>query len=340
MRQYYLFRILTALTCALPLGLCYSLARLAGTLLSLVPAGRRDAARANLAVVYGTNTRDRRVRRDARRALQHWMLNWVDLFRLERSDAPRMVREIYVPSLQPIDDALALGKGVILISAHLGSFDTVLNKLAVRGDRVLVPVEQIEPLALMEYLREQRSRLGTRIEPIGPDTFRHLAAHLREGGIVVMVSDRDVQGTGQPVTFFGRIVSMPGAAFLLALRTGAPLLVAFGYRYEDNRITARVVTGAAIPLAGAGRRSLRAELAAATQAWAAIVEREIRRDPGQWVALQPVFDSAPARQDVRPSPAPSDAPSAARAPALHDSPKARWIQSRPAPAGACAEARE
>lgn len=313
--HYYLFRALTIIVCRLPLALCYRMARLAGTLLSMLPVSRRDAVRANLAVVYGSDTRDRRVRRDGRRALQHAMLNWVDLFRLGRADAPGRIRDIYVPALQPIDDALAHGRGVILISAHLGNFDTVLHKLALRGDRVLVPVEQIEPPALMEYVRAQRSRFGTLIEPIGPDTFRHMAAHLRDNGIVVIVSDRDVQGTGQPARFFGRRVSMPAAAFLLAIRTGAPLLVAFGYRYDDNRITARVVTDAIIPIGDAGRRSLRADLGAATQAWAAILEREIRRDPGQWVALQPVFDAAEAAQPA-PAPPAAETPSAARTPVL------------------------
>jgi KDO2-lipid IV(A) lauroyltransferase len=316
MRQYYVFRLLTALACRLPLGLCYGLARLAGALLALLPVARREAVRANLAVVHGTHARDRRVRRDARRALQHAMLNWVDLFRLARRDAPARLRDIYVPSMRPIDEALAQGKGLILVSAHLGNFDTVVHKLALRGDRVLIPVEQIEPPALLEYLRRQRSRFGTCIEPIGPDTFRHMATHLRSGGIVVIVSDRDVQGTGQEVTFFGHAVSMPSAAILLAIRTGAPLLVAFGYRYDDNQISARVVADAAIPIGGPGRRSLRADLEAGVQAWATILEREIRRDPGQWVALQPIFAAEP-RQARSAAQAQAHSAPAAHAPVVH-----------------------
>jgi KDO2-lipid IV(A) lauroyltransferase len=300
MLRLLLFRSLAALACRLPLQLCYHLAELAGSLLAFLPSTRRDAVRANLAVVYATSTDDRRVRRDARRVLRHALLNWVDLFRLGQRDTVRMIQRIHVPTLQPLDEALALGKGAILISAHLGNFDTVMQKLALRGDKVLIPVEPINPPTLLAFVRKQRSALGTAIEPIGPDTFRRLTAHLRAGGVVIIVSDRDVQGTGQPVTLFGRRITLPNAAILLALRTGAPVLGAFGCRHTDNRISARLTPGPLAAPAGdaSGRRSLRADLEAGMQAWATMLEEEIRRDPGQWVVLQPAFTAAP-KADAR-----------------------------------------
>lgn len=283
------YRVAATVVSRLPLGFCYGLARLIGLALALLPGSRRDAIRSNLAVVYEADIADRRVRRDTRRALQHAMLNYVDLFRLERPDAARWIQAIHVPSMRPIDAALAQGKGLILVSAHLGNFDSVVHKLALRGDRVLVPVEPVQPPELLTYMTRQRSLFGLQIEPIGPDTFKHLSGHLRSGGIVVIVSDRDVQGTGQVVSFFGRPVSLPNAAVLLSLRTGAPILGTFGYRHRNNAISAHALPEPLTVDAVGHGRSPRAVVDAAMRRVAAMIEEEIRQDPGQWVVQQPVF---------------------------------------------------
>ncbi|MDB5077301.1 MAG: putative lipid biosynthesis lauroyl acyltransferase [Chloroflexi bacterium] len=296
---------LTRVFCVIPVRIAYLLARAVGCVLALVPSRRRSALAENIGVVYDATTSDARVRRDVRRAFQHAMLNYVDLFRLARYDAPEIVDNIAVADWQPFEEVKARGRGVILVSAHLGNFDNVVQTLALRGNRVLVPVEPVDPPELLEAIQRQRSKLGLDIVPVGPNTFKQMAAHVRSGGTVVIVSDRDVQGTGHTVEFFGRPVRLPQAAVLLSLRTGAPVLGAFGYRHADNSITGRfvrelvfnspvsgnVVTSAPSP------RSLKASLDAGMRDLAALLECEIKRDPGQWVVQQPVFTQAPIALD-------------------------------------------
>jgi lauroyl/myristoyl acyltransferase len=143
--------------------------------------------------------------------------------------------------------------------------------------------------------------LGTAIIPVGSDTFKLLAAHLRAGGTTVIVSDRDIQGTGHRVRFFGRDVTLPQAAILLALRTGAPALGAFGYRHANNAITGRFTPqfefSKSIERSSRDGRpsapSLRTLLDVGMREIAALLEREISRDPGQWVVQQRIFTRAP-----------------------------------------------
>jgi lauroyl/myristoyl acyltransferase len=287
-------QVLTRVFCIIPARLAYALARVLGVILAFLPSRRRSALASNISAVYGATTSDVRVRRDVRRAFQHAMLNYVDLFRLARSDAPEMVDNIRVTDWQPFDELISRGKGVILVSAHLGNFDNVVQTLAMRGNRVLVPVEPVKPPELLRAIQRHRSRLGTNIVPAGPETFKELTAHVKSGGIVVIVSDRDVLGTGHEVEFFGRTTRLPQAAILLSLRTGAPVLGAFGYRHADNSISGRFaheLTFKSEISGGATRnsRSLKASLDAGMRELAAMLECEIRRDPGQWVAQQPVF---------------------------------------------------
>ncbi len=281
----------TKVVSSLPRGLAYQLARWIGAAFALLPTYRRRALASNIAVARGLPVSDRQVRRDVRRAFQHAMLNYVDLFGLDRYDSPELIDKIVVEDWCPYLRAEEKGKGVVLFSAHLGNYDTVVQKLALLGRSVLIPVENIQPPDLLDAFRKRRALMGMDIAAIGPDTFKHMAACVRSGGTVVIVCDRDIQGTGVPVTFFGRGVNLPQAAVLLAIRTGAPLLGAFGYRFDDNSIGGRFTAEIDFGSGRAAKRSmaLRDAVAFGMREIVAVLEREIRRDPGQWVVQQPLF---------------------------------------------------
>jgi lauroyl/myristoyl acyltransferase len=294
MLKVYGLKLATAVVCFLPRGLCYSIARAIGSVLAVLPTTRRRVLTSNVSIASSGSDNDPGVRRDVRRAFQHAMLNYVDLFRLARPDAREAVRNIDVADWRPFDEANALGKGVILVSAHLGNFDMVVQKLPLHGVRALIPVEPVKPPELLDEIRRHRVALGTEVVPVGLDTFKLLSAHVRSGGTVVIVSDRDIQRTGYQVELFGHSTRLPQAAIVLALRTGAPVLGAFGYRHADNRISGRFVRMPDFgePVHGIGalrKRAFKDDLDAGMRALTRMIEIEIRRDPGQWVMQQPVF---------------------------------------------------
>ena len=282
------FRLQAGIVYALPRRVSYRLARAGGGALSLLPTRRRAALRSNIAAVYGTGVGDRGVRRDTRRAFQHALLNYVDMFLLSRPDTSRLVARLSVANLDLLLEMLARGKGVILVSAHYGNVDTVVQWLGVYGFPTLIPVEAIEPPALRDAVIGLRGAFALRFQAVGPDTYAKLAAALRAGEIVVLVCDRDIQGTGQHVTLFGRDVTLPSAAVLLALRTGAPVLSAFGTRHPDNSVSAELA--GPLPIASSGKGRFRLDLAHGMAVLAGVLEAQIRRDPGQWVVQQPLFE--------------------------------------------------
>jgi KDO2-lipid IV(A) lauroyltransferase len=264
---------------------------------AFLPTERRKGLRANLAVAMDLPIDDPRVRKAGRAAMGHWLLNFVDLFRIGRADFPAMIRRAKVDGWNYFNEAFGLGRGVVLVSAHLGPYETIVQRLLDMGIPVLIPVERIEPPELMDMVCAGRGARGLQVVPIGPDTFRAMASMLKQGGVVVVVSDRDLAGTGEPVCFFGRQVSLPSAAVLLALRTRAPLLGAFAHRDRLGRISGRFT-----PMLDLGQRTARqsdeklpartprSAVADGMKQVSALLEREIRRQPTQWVVLQPLFD--------------------------------------------------
>ena len=83
--------------------------------------------------------------------------------------------------------------------------------------------ERIEPPALFDYFVEQRAAMGLTIVPLDGHSGGTLLSTLRSGGLVGLLCDRDIEGTGIEVEFFGERTTMPAGPATLALRTGATL---------------------------------------------------------------------------------------------------------------------
>jgi KDO2-lipid IV(A) lauroyltransferase len=188
------------------------------------------------------------------------------------------------------DAALARGRGAIALSGHFGNWELA---------GVLLRRFTTYPLSVVA-MREQDaevSRLRERLRAkIGIDTIevrQHLESAimirrlLQENRVVGMLLDRHVGKDYVEVTFFGRSAYFLRTPALLAFFSGAPLIPSFVYRDEDNRLV--VECGPAIDVPRAGDRD--ANVQAATQAVATVIEAQIRARPHYWYQFYPFWTS-------------------------------------------------
>jgi KDO2-lipid IV(A) lauroyltransferase len=108
---------------------------------------------------------------------------------------------------------------------------------------------------------------------------------LREGGLVGLLCDRDIEGTGVEVDFFGERTTMPAGPATLALRTGATLCTGAVYSGPGRDHRAIVEP----PLDTTRTGPLRKDVARLTQEIATRLEGLIRRAPEQWHVFQPLW---------------------------------------------------
>jgi KDO2-lipid IV(A) lauroyltransferase len=104
---------------------------------------------------------------------------------------------------------------------------------------------------------------------------------------VALLSDRDIQGTGVEVEFFGERTTLPSGPATLALRTGAPLIPVAVYFRNPTGYHGVVRP----PLEVVRQGSLREDVGRITQTLAHELETLIRRAPEQWHLLQPNWPS-------------------------------------------------
>ncbi len=285
MLAYYVFRIGSFVASHSPTALGYRLAVLAGSLMYHLQTGRRASVLANLCQVLGPETPQAELERLARGVFRNGAANYFELLRLPSVKLEDVRQRVRLHNFEHIDAALAAGRGVIVISGHLGAFDYVAQILGTRGLSAVVPAEPIAPRRLFEFVTRLRNSHGLRFVRADVGVMFALVKALRRNEIVGLAIDRDVRGDGLPLPFFGATTTFQPGAAILARKLGVPVIPIFIIRSPDFTADVYVEPPLGIIVSDDAERDTRENL----QTMLAVVARYIRAYPDQWVAFEPVW---------------------------------------------------
>ena len=189
-----------------------------------------------------------------------------------------------------IEQCRAMGKGVILISGHIGSWElgaALLGRIHPH-DSVFFARRYQNPVH-QQWIDGIRSRLGSRLVYQDESMLRSVRL-LQRGGIISLLTDLDIHKmNGIHVPFFGQLAHTTTVPARLSLRTGAPLLPFFvirdrsGYHFEMEPPIRQLEEEA--------DESLMIEQL--TGRMSAAIERAIRRNPSQWPWMHQRWHSTP-----------------------------------------------
>jgi KDO2-lipid IV(A) lauroyltransferase len=182
-----------------------------------------------------------------------------------------------------LEEALKKEKGVIMVTAHLGSFDMAAQILAVRSIKTTILVESLEPPSLLAHVVSLRESKGLTCIPAQVGVLEMLMQSLRRGEAVLLACDRDIANNGLRSDFFGEETTLPASAVLIAMRTGASIVPIFTMRRNDGGYD--IYTEPAINIIP----SVNGTVARNVEQIASIMERYIRNCPEQWVVLNPIW---------------------------------------------------
>jgi KDO2-lipid IV(A) lauroyltransferase len=283
---------------SLPRGLMHRGGRaLASVYYRLRPKYLR-AARRNLAVILGAAEDSEPVRRAALDMVASHFHAWVDFLHFATrspEDAARLVEGVV--GYSRIVEARLSGRGVLLLTAHLGNWEVGGLMLA----RVNQPIHVVLVPDIFPGVERERRRLHERfgVTEIRVDrsfvpTLSVLRA-LGQNAIVAMQGDRDFDNTGVAVPFFGREAFFPRGPLRVAMASGAAVLPAFIVRLPDGRYRAVVEEPLRIETEGDRDAALRTNLLR----YVALLERYVRAYPEQWYCFYPFWDD-PSRKATDP----------------------------------------
>ena len=235
---------------------------------------RRAQIERNLEPVVGAE----RLQAEVRDAFRWYGRYWAETFRMEDLSREELGERFFIEGRENIEKAYDAGKGGVLATPHLGNWDAGGRWVAERWPLTVV-VEVLRPRMVFDRFVAHRRALGMTIVPLerGGDATGQCLQRLRAGELVALVADRDLGGSGVPVTMFGRRTKMPAGPAVLALRSGAPLIPACIYQREDGTWLARVLGALDPPDPGAPDA-----VATLTQQLADAFQELIAAEPAQW----------------------------------------------------------
>ncbi len=244
---------------------------------AVAPEARRAIAR-NLRRVHGRRSALREAT-DVARTFATYASCLTEVLGAGRGDG-RVPKAVVFGDLH-VEDALALGRGILLVTAHTAGWEVVGPLLArdERLDVMIVEAAERDPAA-NAIQDEARRAHGLRVAHVGddPPSALPLVKHLRDGGVVALQVDRAPRGTrARSAMLFGEQGSIPEGPLRLAALTGAPIVPVFVARTGHRRYEG--VAGAPIRLE---RSPSDADLDAAAQELARRLEDFVRARPTQW----------------------------------------------------------
>jgi len=277
--EYAAYRVVRALAHRAGPRLVARLGAGIGDLYRLTGRRRREILLFNLRLAY-PELSGQEIVRLAREVSRHFGRVTLDALRLQRARPETLLEQVEVVGRDNLEAGLAHGRGIFLLSAHIGSWEVaaLTAGLLIEAGFAIVNRPLDNPLLEAE-LQRLRSLFGN--SALGKEGItRDMLKQLRRGGAVgILIDQRTLEDEGVLVPFFGQPAWTHPALARLAVRTGAPVVPIWGLWEGPGRYTVRFDP----PVMASELSAEEREEVALTAHFTRITEGIIRERPEQWL---------------------------------------------------------
>ena len=264
---------------ALPRPFALKIGQAVGAVAHLVLPHLRRHAEANLRLALPEFDEQRRadIKRGVFRNLGRLLGEVSQFHKLNRANIEQVV--VY-DGLQNYLEAVALGRGVILLTGHIGAWELSVYAHSIYGHPMSFLARRVDNPLVEQLAESYRARFGNRsIDKKG--SVREVLKTLKSGGVVGILADLNTsREEGVFCDFFGVEACATAGVATLALRTGAVVLPGYLIWDEKARIH-RLHFEPPVETIDTGNQ--KEDVIANTARYAKVLESIIRRHPDQWL---------------------------------------------------------
>ena len=258
-----------------------------GWLMWKLPNRSREVTRINLAGCFAHLPADKRERlvgeslRDIGKTLTESACAWI----WPANKTLGLIKQ--VEGMQVLQDALASGKGVVLISSHLGNWEVLLQYVCSLCKPIIL-YRPIKLKAVDELLVKQRVQLGNSLAPSTKEGILSLIKQVRKGGVAGIAADPEPSlSSGVFVPFFGVPALTSKFVPSLVKDRKAEAVFMHALRLDDGSGYRVVIEAASDALYG---DDIEAAVAALNEG----IEKQVRQAPSQYMWNMKRFKKRPA----------------------------------------------
>ncbi|MEN8159897.1 MAG: lysophospholipid acyltransferase family protein [Myxococcota bacterium] len=202
---------------------------------------------------------------------------------------------IDLPPEDAVLDAISAGRGAVVVTGHIGSWDIAAKVLRDKECLVHVVMAREPDANTAEFVEDMRNRAGVNVVLSEGSVFSSLGLvqALRRNEIVAIQLDRSA-GTGgvRMLPFLGALAPFPSGPFVLSRLTGAPVIPVFAPRLGRRHYAIRIGRPVEVPDTARDPRVLDPVMLEVVSQ----LEEMIRSVPCQWFQFAP-FWPEPAELD-------------------------------------------
>ncbi len=244
-----------------------------GRLLWRIAGSRRKRTLDNLRLAFPEKSESERAA-IAQEVFEHFGRSSTDFLQGNSWTIESIESSTEISGIEHIDAALAKGKGVLLITGHLGNWERASAWLSLKGYKLFVIARDADDEDVNRIVNDIRRRPGTGVIPRG-QAARQVLLRLRENAIVGILPDQNASDIFIP--FFGHPAGTPLGPGLFAARTGASAVPVACVYVGEGRYKMTFYP----PLEPDAEESVPGEgLMRSINRW---LEHRIRENPGQWL---------------------------------------------------------
>lgn len=275
--EYFALRVVAAIVRSLPRKGALAFGRVMGRLSMTFLPNRYQMAKENMSLALPEMSASE-IETNVRKNFEHIGICGVEMLRFDMftPGSDDIQRYFDIEDLEPLRDALALKKGVLLLTGHLGFWEIGLfglPELDIPFDVVAKPLKNPLTDAYFEKIRKTfgaevlNSRKGAR------KILKSLAAER----VVGILLDQHISPPGSVATeFFGRKAYTTTAITNMAMKYQIPIVPVFCLRQPDDRY--KIWAEPMLMLTGEGENAVVEN----TQRLTNIIEAAVRKDVSQW----------------------------------------------------------
>lgn len=172
--------------------------------------------------------------RITRIAIKNELQSYMEFFSIWGSQTSKNIDRIHhISGESHFHDALAQGKGLVLIVPHFGTWE-IMNSWFAQYTEMTIMYKPIKNDDADAFVRDARSRDQAHLVPTDESGVRQIFKALKQGGTTVILPDHTPHVGGDMVDYFGIPLASSSLSAKLIQKTKARALLLYAIRCEDS----------------------------------------------------------------------------------------------------------
>ncbi len=284
MFHYFFYKLGEFLALHLPLKASYWLALRVADIFYILNWRGRQIVKNNLRVVLKED--EKNVARYSRSVFRNFAKSLVEFFRFSKVDVSFLKKFVKIEGQEYLDQAFALQKGIIGMTAHLGNWELGGAVASMLGYPLDVVVLSHRHRLVDDFFTRKRVEKGIKVMPV-ESSIKEFISALRNNRMLILAGDRNFSKKGIEVNFFGKSARVPAGMATLALRLKSPVIPGFLIREKDDSFKLIFEKPIAYKTSG----DLDTDLKNFTRLCLEVIEKYVRKYPEQWAVFGQVWEN-------------------------------------------------